>query len=58
MEDFMKVNGKIILSLEKDFKNFKMVQFMKELMIKANHLDLADINGQMDKSIKANGLMG
>ena len=57
MGEFMKDNGKIILSMGKAIKNFIMEQSMKDHMLKVNLKDMEDIHGTMEKPMKVNGSM-
>ena len=53
----MKVNGMIIINMEKAIKNLIMVLSIKVLILKENLRDMEDTLGIMDNLIKANGLM-
>ncbi len=55
MEDYIKVNGKIISKKEKDIKYLPIILFIMDLILKVNHMDMESINGKMDKYIKVNG---
>ena len=57
MEEYIKDNGKIILSMAKDMKNSIMVLSMMDLIKKVSLKDMADIHGIMVNLMKGNGLM-
>ncbi len=57
MAEFMRVNGVIIINMEKVIKNLITVLSMMDLMFKENPKDMEDIVGIMDNHIKVNGLM-
>lgn len=57
MVEYMKVNGMIIINMEKAIKNLIMVLSIKVLILKVNLRDMEDTLGIMDNLIKANGLM-
>ena len=57
MVEYMKVNGVIIINMEKAIKNLIMVLSIKVLILKENLRDMEDTLGIMDNLIKANGLM-
>lgn len=53
----MKVNGWIILNMEKDMKNLTTTLSIKENMLKGNPKVLVAMSGLMVKYIKDNGSM-
>lgn len=54
---FMKDNGILILSMEKDMKNLQTNLPMMECILMVNQKELVHIFGQMESFIKENGLM-
>lgn len=54
----MKVSGKVILNMVKDFSSFQMVVHTKGFISMGNLKELAVINGQMESIIKESGSRG
>jgi hypothetical protein len=57
IQDYIKVNGKIILKMEKAIKFLPIIPYIMALILKENQMDMENINGKMDKSTKVNGSM-
>ena len=55
MAEFIKANGKMILNMEKAFKNFPTNVCIKEIISMENLRVLGDIAGQMANSMKDSG---
>lgn len=58
MGECMKVSGARILGMGRDLRDLLMVQRIRVDTSMANPKGTEDINGKMDKCIKASGRMG
>ena len=57
LEGFIKDSGKMIIDVERDFKNFKIIHIMKDNFIKVRWTEKEYILGIMEINIKVTGKM-
>lgn len=55
--EFTKANGRMILNMGRDFKNFPINVYMRVNMSMGNLRELANIHGPMVNFMKDNGAM-